>query len=461
MRCPSGKTLRISHSSLLYSLTSVAIVLASIWLYRSLAAPKTQSQTIPKLPQDPAIEVYFNHAQSSNFREPHRDRVRTGDDLGAKIIESIDGATTSIDLAVQQFQLPQIAHALAAKAKTGVKVRVVLENSYSRPWSELSADEVAALPSREGERYREFERLVDADGNGRLDRAEIESRDAMVILQRANIPILDDTADGSKGSGLMHHKFMVVDGKTTIVTSANWTMSDIYGDITRPESNGNANNLVRLISVEIARLFTAEFDLMWGDGVGGSNNSLFGINKGDRSPVTTMVGNTPVTVKFSPNSRAQLWEQTTNGTIGGFIDRSHQRIDLALFVFSEDNLGDKLVAKGMQGIKIRGLIDRQFADRDYSQRLKLMGCGAGNKMVGQIDVPKLSEGDLLHHKFAIIDGQTVITGSHNWSAAANNINDEATIIIQNNSTITAHFQREFDRLHQDAIEGISPRVCQK
>ena len=44
-------------------------------------------------------------------------------------------------------------------------------------------------------------------------------------------------------------------------------------------------------------------------------------------------------------------------------------------------------------------------------------------------VPILPKGDLLHDKFAVIDNKTVITGSHNWSEAANHGNDETLIVI--------------------------------
>ncbi|MEO1340339.1 MAG: phospholipase D-like domain-containing protein [Cyanobacteria bacterium J06635_13] len=54
--------------------------------------------------------------------------------------------------------------------------------------------------------------------------SEIAQRDALTMLRKAGVEIIDDTADGSKGSGLMHHKFMVVDRQTVILGSANFTL---------------------------------------------------------------------------------------------------------------------------------------------------------------------------------------------------------------------------------------------
>jgi competence ComEA-like helix-hairpin-helix protein len=47
----------------------------------------------------------------------------------------------------------------------------------------------------------------------------------------------------------------------------------------------------------------------------------------------------------------------------------------------------------------------------------------------------------------------VITGSHNWSDAANHLNDE-TLLVLNNPMINAHYQREFERLYQNANLGV-------
>jgi phosphatidylserine/phosphatidylglycerophosphate/cardiolipin synthase-like enzyme len=52
---------------------------------------------------------------------------------------------------------------------------------------------------------------------------------------------------------------------------------------------------------------------------------------------------------------------------------------------------------------------------------------------------------LLHNKFGIIDQETVITGSHNWTEAANKGNDE-TVLVVHSAIVAAHYQREFERL---------------
>jgi phosphatidylserine/phosphatidylglycerophosphate/cardiolipin synthase-like enzyme len=62
---------------------------------------------------------------------------------------------------------------------------------------------------------------IDANQDGALSEEELRDRDALTILAQANIPLIDDTADGSKGRCLMHHKFMVVDGRTVVTGSAN------------------------------------------------------------------------------------------------------------------------------------------------------------------------------------------------------------------------------------------------
>lgn len=88
--------------------------------------------------------------------------------------------------------------------------------------------------------------LADTNQDGKLSAEEIKQNDALEIVRDAVILIMHGTADGSKGSGLIHHKFLVIDGKTVIITSANFTITDIHGDFQMAGNRGNPNNLVKI-----------------------------------------------------------------------------------------------------------------------------------------------------------------------------------------------------------------------
>jgi competence ComEA-like helix-hairpin-helix protein len=423
--------------------------------------------TLQPLPQDPYIQVYFNHnqAKGSEYTDPYRKITRFGDNLEQIIVDGINSATSTIDVAVQEFRLPKIAQALTERHKAGIKVRVILEHIYNRPLSELTQEEINKFTQRERDRYNEFLAFIDTNKDSKLSPQEINEGDALVILRNANISAIDDTADGTSGSGLMHHKFIIIDNSIVLTGSANYTLSDIHGDVSRPETRGNANNLLRINSPQLAQLFTEEFNLMWGDGDGGKVDSEFGINKPRRDPKQIKLGNTIVTVHFSPNSSTVPWHFTSNGLIGSTLEKATKSIDLALFVFSEQNIANILNSEHQQGVKIEALIDPEFAFRNYSEGLDMLGVAMSEKCqyerenrpwqvpIDTVGIPQLPQGDKLHHKFGIIDTDAVITGSHNWSAAANYHNDETLLIVQN-PRITAHFVREFEQLYKNAVLGV-------
>lgn len=438
------------------------------------ACQRVQSQIRRPTPllQDSLVRAYFNHAESAEYTDSYRQVTRPGDDLEQLIVEAIASAESTVDVAVQELRLPKIAQALVARHQAGVKVRVILENSYSRPWSDFTAAEVAKLPQRERDHYNEALKLIDRDGNDQLTPDEINKRDALVMLRNAHVPVINDTADGSEGSDLMHHKFVVVDGRTLIVTSANFTTSDIYGDFTAADSRGNANNLLKIESSELANLFTEEFNIMWGDGPDGKPDSLFGVKKPFRPAQQVTLGDTIITVQFSPTSATQLWSQSSNGLIGKTLSTAAKTVDMALFVFSEQPLANILETEHQKSVQIRTLMEPSFAYRYYSEGLDMMGVALSDKCryeannhpwqdaIATVGVPQLSKGDVLHHKFGIVDGQTVITGSHNWSEAANSHNDE-TLLVINSSLVAAHFEREFERLYTKAVLGVPVAVQQK
>ena len=51
----------------------------------------------------------------------------------------------------------------------------------------------------------------------------------------------------------------------------------------------------------------------------------------------------------------------------------------------------------------------------------------------------------MHHKYAIFDGQLLLTGSYNWTRSASTVNQE-NIAITEDTRLIRQFQSEFDQL---------------
>lgn len=412
-----------------------------------------------------AIRSYFNHNPDSSYTEPYRGIVREGDDLESVFEQAIFSAHSRVDLAVQELRLPKIAKALAKKAAEGIPVRIILENQYSRPLSELTPEEVQALGVHERERYDEFVQLVDLNHDGSLSSEEIGERDALIILRNAQIRWRDDTSDGSAGSGLMHHKFLIIDDTITVVSSANLTTSDIHGDFLAPQSRGNRNAALEIKSSEVTRVFREEFEILW--------KHKFGVKKLYRAPKRVNVAGTWITIQFSPTSKKLGWAASVNGLIERQILLARQTIDMALFVFSEQQLANALESIHGRGARVRVLIDRLFAHRNYSELLDMLGlkllddkCRYENgnhpwpSAIHTGGIARLPTGDKLHHKMAVLDGKQTLFGSYNWSNAANRQNDETFLVIED-PKVSQAFLDEFQRLYSEAVLGKPAWLLQK
>ena len=410
-----------------------------------------------------SVKAYFNYNQSASYTDPYRKIARQGDNLEQVILTQIASAKKTIYVAVQELRLPLVAKALAAKKAQGVDVRVVLEHDYN----------FTVIDQRQGQdneheatRLTDLIALVDTNRDGRASKAELEANDAVYILKAAGIPVIDDTSDGSSGSGLMHHKFMIVDGKSVLVSSANFTLSCIHGDILAPATRGNANSMMVLNSVAAADIFTEEFGQLWGNGKRGN----FDHSKTYRGAQSVIVAGSRVTIQFSPTSQRYQWSESTNGLMAKYLNAAKQTIAAALFVYTDQKLSNVIEARSNAGVRTGFLVDAKFAFRDYSELLDMAGLAMYNqkcnyepdnkpwkKPAAEIGVPQLPRGDMLHHKFAVVDNRYTIMGSQNWSDAANYINDETSIVVEN-PTISAQYTKEYLRLRSTSRMGVPATV---
>ncbi|MBT3983983.1 MAG: competence protein ComE [Bacteriovoracaceae bacterium] len=430
------------------AITDRWIFLALLVLSVSASAGKVQG-----FPKSLYIDAYFNHQGTNRYTEPYRKITRNGDNFEEIIASRINKAKKKVWLAVQEFRLPGIANSLIAAKSRGVEIKVVIENSYHNIFSDLTAREVSSLSVYQLQRYLDFVKISDINLDGVSTLAEKRKSDAIYILENAGIKIIDDTFDGSKGSGLMHHKFVVIDDDTTIVTSANFTQSDFFGDFSQIVSRGNPNSLVILNSPDINQFFSGEYQVMWGNGrIGGSK---FGVDKPHLGiPTYFFPSGESVTISFSPTGKKIPYEKSSNGLIKRTLERARKSIFFNLFVFSEQAIANSMKDKFSLGVDVQGVIEKNFAYRSYSELLDMLGVNmpSGRCKVSRDNNPwkstakkvgasNLPSGDRLHHKLAVVDERLIIVGSHNWSTSANQNNDETLLVIES-KLLGPRFQSE-------------------
>ncbi len=250
-----------------------------------------------------------------------------------------------------------------------------------------------------------------------------------LITQMANAGV---NAVQSIGGEQMHNKFAVIDAhhtdpaKSRVITSS-WNATD-------QGTYDQYQNMVVIQDVALTRAYQREFNQMWGGDSGSFNaaQALFGPDKEIVNPSVFWIGeeSTKVEVYFSPQAN-------TESHINRSLSQAESNIDLALNIITRRTISNTMLERYNQGVNVRGAlgaISGQGNEWDY--------------LSGWADVHYFPQGEfgLLHHKYALIDGEAttyksrVITGSHNWSANANFSNDENTLIIHNQRIVNEYFQ---------------------
>lgn len=436
-----------------------------------------------------SVDVFFNQDDRAYFKDPLRKEWRQGHNFQEIIIKELQRAEKSVEVAVQEFRLSEIANALVDLHQRGIDVRVVIESRYNNTIFER-LNESGQKKSFQGDgsesllvtlgNYREdYERELE-----QIRRREIidylwlsEQKnfdplydDAIAILRHHNIPLIDDRADGSQGNNLMHHKFVIIDGKKLILTSANFTVHDFFGIPNSETRLGNANALLVIEDQSLSDIFLEEFNIMYGDSRKGPR---FGTAKPYRGVQAAQIQNSQIKVQFAPTWRSLGYERSSGGLIQRTIKAARESVHSALFVFSDQEISDSLkTVKKERGVDLSVMVDRLFAFRYYSKAMDLLGLvlpdhecrlfrgvNPWTPPAQRVGAPNLS-GDKLHHKFAVVDNQKVIFGSQNWTSSGNFNNDEFLVIIDD-ARIAQEFSREVMRLKYFAEWGALPWVYER
>ena len=319
---------------------------------------------------DPSSATQVGNEVQAFFTDPLS--PSTDNELAAALMRFLADAQDSLDVAIYHLDDPRILEALGHLCTRGVRLRMVLDRE--------------AMQS--------------------------DSRSLTERVPCAQVHV-------SAGSGLMHHKFAVADGRAVWTGSANWTMGGLAQQ---------ANNALWVESADLAQQYTRAFE------------RLIDANSASRTrthePGAIALAERIVHVFFSPDT------QIENELIR-WIQTAKHSIQLAMYYYTNDRLHKALLDALTRGVRVDALWDRQgWQGCDYSEMDEMLSLG-----VGQIaPLP-----GLLHHKFAVLDGQVVFAGSANWTGSAFAQNAENVLIIED-APLAARYQAEFNRLAQDAFE---------
>jgi len=304
------------------------------------------------------------------FTDPTRpDASKFRGGLDGKIADAIDNARLSVDVAIYELNLWSIRDALIAAHRRGVRVRVVAESD--------SFD------------YEEFGDLKDA-----------------------GIAVL-----GDRREGLMHNKFIIIDGQEVWTGSVNYTTTDMYF---------NNNNLLYIRSEDLAANYTQEFEEMFlGDHFGDD------VQSDTPYPIVKIAG-LAVENYFSPDDGAAQ-------AVIDHLAQARTSIEFLAFSFTSDPIAAAMLDAVQRGVTVSGVMEEAQVNSNTGSEYE-------NLRLGGADVRLDGNRRNMHHKVMIIDDRIVVTGSYNFTASAENRNDENLLIIED-AALADQYRREFEKIY--------------
>ncbi|UYV62369.1 PLD6 [Cordylochernes scorpioides] len=366
-----------------------------------------------------------------------------------RFVDILEQASKSLDVCVYLIMNPMLADILVTLSKEkGVLVRLITDASNTGEQCDVEYANV-----------------------GQLRRAGIEVRTNQV-----------------EEKVLLHHKFVIVDGKTFLGGSFNWSMAG---------TTRNFENVIITTDVSVVKPYQDQFNNLW--------NQYHPDNMPPVSPdlspiehVWDLIGRR-LRALPQPRSEDELWlmverEWTAipqdiiesvprhvaaciaklknenkakyevlnypDGTKTDFsnniimgpstsrlvevLQQATKSVDVCVYLITNPMLADILVKLSTE----KGVLVRMITDASNTgEQCDVYGSQIGQLRRAGIEVrtKQVSEKVLLHHKFAIVDGKTFLGGSYNWSLAAATSNFE-NLIITTDVSVVKPYQNQFNNL---------------
>lgn len=300
----------------------VVVVGVGVWIFGlrrppTVAAPPSSPSPLVVASAQPAAAAAGGAAWEVAFTvpvlPPDNDPTAHRGSLDARLVQLMDRATSTLDVADYDFDLANVADAMTRAAKRGARVRMV----------------------------------TDSDTLDNTRDAAVQA--AFKALKDAGIPIVPDGRPP-----IMHNKFTVVDGEWVEMGSWNYTDGDTY------HLN---NNLAIWHSRELADNYTAEFEKMF-------VQKKFGPNKPKGVPHPTLeVAGMRIENYFAAEDRVA-------SHIIDKLGQAQKKIHFLAFSFTHDGIGAAMLARKQAGVELQGVFETTGSNTPFSEYTRLKQAGA-------------------------------------------------------------------------------------
>jgi len=257
-------------------------------------------------------------------------------------------------------------------------------------------------------------RWVTDDENGLFDNKVPNQEFIRMIV--GGIEVKDDAGR----SALMHNKFWIFDKNITWTGSTNITVNGIY------KQN---NNVIVIYSPDIARIYEREWEELWAGQLGPRAPSE--VNR-----QWAILEGTPIQVLFSSEDNAL-------NSLVALVNDAEFNIRFLAFSFTHDDLAQAMINRARAGADVQGVYEKFGSTSIYSD-LKTFWCAG-------VPVRQDGNGSLMHDKVIVIDNSIVVTGSLNFTAGADESNEENVLIIDN-PEIAALYLQEYQKIWSIATD---------
>lgn len=157
---------------------------------------------------------------------------------------------------------------------------------------------------------------------------------------------------------------------------------------------------------------------------------------GDNPVGRATAANASMEVAFTPG-------QDAAGLIIDTIGKARRQILVQAYSFTHDGIARALIAAHHRGVEVKLIADREQTQQMEHGQVPVMAAAG---------VPVWLDGEhqSAHNKIMVLDDDTVVTGSYNFTKAAQFKNAENVLVIHGNRVLAQQYQANWQRHLQHA-----------